>query len=197
MDTVLMAAAGLFQPEFYLQHGPVVLAIALGVFSLFFEDIAILIGIAIVQHDMVLMQAVLLGLYAGFITGDMLIYAAGRWLKHAPFIARRMATAKAQAWVVRMRGHMIPMLVICRAIPASRLPTFLAAGILKVPALKYLCISMMTAGIWVTVTVIVGVNIVQMFERSVGFSSVWLLVPLIGLAIVMTLRHMKVKPNAV
>lgn len=191
VDALLMWFGGLFHPDYYAQMAPFFVAISLAALSLFFEDVALLIGIALTQHHAALLTPVLLGLFFGFITGDMLIYAAGRWLQHLSWVARRINSPGAVARIAQLRGRIIPALFICRMIPASRLPTFIAAGVLKVPTLTYFAISITSASLWIGVTVLAGVNILRQFENILGFSSAWLLIPLLGLLLFTLFRQPK------
>lgn len=173
-----MTVGDWFHPEHYWQLTPVLMALTLGFFSLFFEDIALILGIAILQHDAILLVPVILGLYLGITGGDLLIYSAGRWLQHLPWVSRRLCRPATQSRVAIMRARILPMLVVCRAIPASRLPTFLAAGVVQVPLAKFVAISLSTVALWVGFIIFGGVNIARVFEQLLGFSSTWLLLPL-------------------
>ncbi|MBY0356329.1 MAG: VTT domain-containing protein [Rickettsiales bacterium] len=176
---------------------PVVMALALAGFSLIFEDIAIIIGIALLHRDASLAVPVFCGLYFGIIFGDVMLYMAGRWLQHVPYIARKLASEKAQIRMNGLRAKLLPMLVMCRAIPASRLPTFLAAGVLRIPIAQFLCIIMLTVAVWVTLVVFVGFNAANAIENYFGFSSGWLLVPIILCLIIVSIRHSKKQKYAV
>lgn len=191
MDGLLISIGGLFHPEYYAQMAPLVIAVSLAALSLFFEDVALLIGIALTQLNATLLLPVLLGLMGGFLMGDMLIYSAGRWLQHLSWVARRINGPSTAARIRLLRGRIIPALFICRMIPASRLPTFIAAGVLKVPALTYFSISVISASLWIGVTVLAGVNILRQFEAIAGFSSAWLLIPMVGLLLFTLLRQPK------
>ena len=186
-----------FQPEHFLLLSPVVMALALAGFSLIFEDIAIIIGIALLHRDASLAVPVFCGLYFGIIFGDVMLYMAGRWLQHVPYIARKLASEKAQIRMNGLRAKLLPMLVMCRAIPASRLPTFLAAGVLRIPIAQFLCIIMLTVAVWVTLVVFVGFNAANAIENYFGFSSGWLLVPIILCLIIVSIRHSKKQKYAV
>ena len=178
LDALLMTVGDWFHPEHYWQLTPLVMALALGFFSLFFEDIALILGVAILHHDATLLMPVMLGLYFGITGGDVLIYSAGRWLQHLPWVARRLAKPQTHARITTLRGRMIPMLFICRVIPASRLPTFLAAGVVRVPFAKYVALSLTTVALWVALIVLGGFNLARVVEQMFGFSSLWLLLPL-------------------
>jgi len=148
---------------------------------LFFEDIALILGVAILHHDATLLMPVILGLYFGITGGDVLIYSAGRWLQHLPWVARRLAKPTTQTRISTIRVRVIPMLFICRAIPASRLPTFLAAGVVRVPFVKFVTISLTTVALWVALIVFGGFNLARVVEQTLGFSSLWLLLPFVSL----------------
>jgi membrane protein DedA with SNARE-associated domain len=140
----------------------------------------LLVGVAILQHDAVRTLPVLLGLYGGITGGDVLIYAAGRWLQHVPFISRRLEKPSMQGRIIKMRVRILPMLMICRAIPASRLPTFLAAGVLRVPLVKYMAISLFTVAVWLGVVVFGGSNLARITQEMYGISPAWLLIPFVA-----------------
>lgn len=188
-DPLVASITVWFQPEHYWQLMPWVMALALAVFSLFFEDIALIIGIAILQHNAALALPVFFGLYVGVTGGDMLIYTAGRWLKHMPFIARRLDKPATQRRVGLIRAKMLPMLVLCRAIPASRFPTFLAAGVVRVPLMTYTAISLVTVGAWVAMILFGGYNLARFVEQSIGISASWLLLPLAMAILTVTFFH--------
>lgn len=191
LDSLLMMVGDWFHPEHYWQLTPLVMALALAVFSLFFEDIALILGVAIVHHDATLLTPVLLGLYFGITAGDMLIYSAGRWLQHLPWVARRLAKPTTHARITTLRARMIPMLFICRVIPASRLPTFLAAGVVQVPLVTFVAISLTTVALWVALIVFGGFNLARVVEQMFGFSSAWLLLPLVALMLSAVVFHSK------
>lgn len=174
--TVLVASW--FEPMSYWQLSPVGLAVALGLFSLLFEDVALLIGIATLNHNHTLAMPVFLGLLVGIICGDILLYAAGRWLKNIPMIERFVARHATHERGLILKKNLLPMLVISRCIPASRLPTFLLAGVLKIRFLLFCSIIIPTVLLWVGLILFAGVNVSHFVEQTFGFSSVWLLLPL-------------------
>lgn len=193
----MMTVGEWFHPEHYWQLTPLMMALALGFFSLFFEDIALILGVAILHHDATLVMPVILGLYFGITGGDLLIYSAGRWLQHLPWVARRLAKPSTQTRIATIRGRMIPMLFICRGIPASRLPTFLAAGVVRVSVAKFVAISLITVALWVGLIVFGGFNLARVVEQNFGFSSLWLLLPLAMLMLSAVYFHAKGRRYAV
>ena len=172
-------AHSLFDPATYWQLSPLMLALALAAFSLLFEDVALLIGVVIVHQDPQTALQVFLGLYGGIALGDMLLYAAGRWMNRMAFIQQHMQKPRFMQVIEKLRSNVWMMLIATRAIPASRLPTFVAAGLMRVPMPLFTVIIMSTVLLWTAIVLFVGVNIVEIFRNTFGFSPAWLLVPML------------------
>ena len=88
--------------------------------------------------------------FLGVWLGDAGLYAlarfAGRggfekssWRKYSPGVAR------SEQWFAR---HGTPILIFSRVIPGARLPTYLAAGFLRLPAWRFLLVTGIAAGVW-------------------------------------------------
>lgn len=172
-----------FDPMTYWLLSPIVLAIGLGLLSLLFEDIALLLGIALLHHDSTLAYYIFSGLFLGILLGDFSLYIAGRWLKNMPFVTQMLMKPKMQRVSTKIGQHIIPMLIICRAIPASRLPTFLTAGVLKTPFKIFALIIVPSVLLWVTLILFAGFNLTHFVEETLHISSFWLLLPFLMIAL--------------
>jgi membrane protein DedA with SNARE-associated domain len=89
---------------------------------------------------------------AGILVGDLLLIAAGRWLGR-PALARRPLrwfvssdTVERSARWFRARG--VRVVFLSRFVPGSRLPLFVAAGILHAPVLRIGAALLVAAGLW-------------------------------------------------
>jgi len=92
--------------------------------------------------------------FLGIWQGDMALYLVARWLGRpllATRIGRRLASAAAvgrsEAWFAE-RG--LWLLVVSRLIPGTRLPTYLAAGFLRVSFLQFSVVTALTVAVWTT-----------------------------------------------
>ena len=188
----LSSLQDLAAPEFYLQFSPWLIALALGLLSLLFEDIALVLGVALVHRAPEFGMPIFIGLYIGIVAGDLMLYGAGRWLKHWPRLQRWLDQPQIQRRAELLRGNLWPLIVLCRAIPVSRLPTFVAAGLLKVPVLPFTLVIATTVLAWVGLILFGGVNLTQFVEMTLGISALWLLLPLVMLWLASTIyKHMK------
>ena len=124
-----------------------------GIFSLTFlsEDSATLAGGLLAGLGKLSWPLAFASCFLGIWVGDLCLYALAR-LFGRPAVNRfwsRKALEKlnqSEAWFGR---HGLFALVICRFIPGTRLPTFLAAGLLRMPAARFALVTGILAAGWV------------------------------------------------
>lgn len=116
---------------------PLKLMIALALATLLAEDLTCIAGgLLVLHHELTFLQAVV-ACFVGIVAGDLLLVAAGRWLGR-PALRRRPlswfvtpeSVERSGRWFAR-RGPRV--VILSRFIPGSRLPLFVAAGVLRVP----------------------------------------------------------------
>ena len=115
--------------------------------------------------------AAFLACFLGIWLGDMGLYAlarfAGRnWFEKLVLKKHSAKVARSENWF-RERGTTI--LIFSRAIPGTRLPTYLAAGFLRVPLARFLIITGAAAFVWTFIilflTQVFGAHITQWLGR--------------------------------
>jgi membrane protein DedA with SNARE-associated domain len=131
------------------------LLVALG--TLILEDpMTVTCGLLVADGKMTFMTA-LLGLWGGIAVGDVALYGVGR--AAGPAIERRgwvsaERLTRSRGW---FRRNLISAVVVSRFVPGMRLPTYLAAGALKAPFLRFLLVAVGATLVW-TVLLLVGVR---------------------------------------
>jgi len=122
----------------------------------------------------------------GIFVGDLLLYAAGRYLGR-PVLrlpplrwwVSEAAFERSAAWFER-RGAVV--IGLGRFVPGTRLPTYLAAGILRVGALRCAALFLLAAAVWTPLLVgsaaIIGSTALEHVE-SLQRRSLFLLVALV------------------
>ncbi len=127
----------------------------LGVFALTFvlEDLAVLTAAGLVAGGMLPYPAALATCFLGLWLGDVGIYALARWSgelakRWPPWRARRPPAnlARSHRWFER---HGILTIVAARFIPGARLPTYVAAGFLQIPTLRFALLTGVAGIAWV------------------------------------------------
>lgn len=149
-------------------------------------------GLLIAQGRLALMPGIL-ACFIGIFVGDLLLYAAGRYigrpvLRVPPlrwWVSRESVEASA-AWFER-RGALV--IGLGRFVPGTRLPTYLAAGILRVPFLRCSFYFLVAAAIWTPLlvggAVLTGATALDRIE---GFQERGLLLLLVLVAGLWTIR---------
>lgn len=155
-------------------------------FSTFvYEDGATLLAATLSASGRLDPRIGLLAAFLGIWVGDMGLYGLGssfgrrttqsRWLQK---FLRPDSLAKAETWFAR---HGSLALVVSRAIPGSRLPLYVAAGALRLPARRFAKITAVCAALWVS-----AIFAIWRFTPNASFSHgklvPWLLTALLLLA---------------
>lgn len=139
--------------------------------------------------------------FLGIWLGDVGLYSLARfggrnWFERSSFKKYSAKVARSEEWFTR-RGVLI--LVFSRCVPGARLPTYLAAGFLRLPLPRFLLVTGAAALVWTLVILwlaqTLGAKLVGWLEAS-QHAGWWLLG--IGLALVIltqSLRHLVKSPE--
>jgi membrane protein DedA with SNARE-associated domain len=115
---------------------------------------------------------------AGIFAGDLLLFAAGRLgrpaLARAPlrFFVSAEAVDRATAWFAKKGRSAI---LVSRFVPGLRLPTYVAAGIVRMPLSHFLPWFALGAVIWTPLLVLASFFLGQRLTEFTGMSTSWLL----------------------
>jgi len=118
------------------------------------EDVAVLGAALLVVNSMVSLPWAAGSSFAGIWLGDLGLYALalhyGRpvfdraWFKR--LLGKKIDLGRSEAW---FRDHGAAAILLSRAVPGTRLPTYLAAGLLKLPAGRFLATTAAACVVWV------------------------------------------------
>jgi len=120
------------------------------------EDVAVLGAALLVVNSMISLPWAAGSSFAGIWLGDLGLYWLAsyygrsvfdrRWFKK--LLGKKIDLSRSEAW---FQNHGSAAIVFSRAVPGTRLPTYLAAGLLKVPAIRFLTITAAACASWVAV----------------------------------------------
>jgi membrane protein DedA with SNARE-associated domain len=135
-----------------LAGAPLGLALALALATLVSEDLTCVAAGLLVAHGRLSFATATLACLAGIFLGDLLLVAAGRWLGRpalarpplAWFVSPRVVE-RGVRWFAK-RGPLV--VVLSRFVPGSRLPLFVAAGVLRAPFLKVAAALLLAGAVW-------------------------------------------------
>ncbi|GMQ81246.1 MAG: hypothetical protein BMS9Abin05_0677 [Rhodothermia bacterium] len=124
--------------------------------------------------------------FSGIVIGDILLYALGRSIgagiaRRAPlkWFLSKDSLERGASW---FKDQGMKVVLVCRFVPGSRLPTFVAAGVLKAPFWRFLLFFFLASLVWTPLLVglssVLGHKFLVYYELYEG-SAIWLLVGLI------------------
>jgi membrane protein DedA with SNARE-associated domain len=155
-----MAVSGMTASDFW--HALLIFGSALVL-----EDVAVLGAALLVVNSMVSLPWAAGSSFAGIWFGDLGLYLLalrfGRpvfeksWFKR--LVGKKMDLAKSEVW---FRDYGSAAILLSRAVPGTRLPTYLTAGLLKVPARRFIAITAAACVGWVVALFVFSYHIGMM-----------------------------------
>lgn len=148
-------------------HGLVIFVAAFVV-----EDVAVLGAALLVVNKMITLEWAAGSSFAGIWLGDLGLYALalrfGRPVFEKPWfrrmIGKNLDLMKSEAW---FQKHGTAAIVLSRAVPGTRLPTYLVAGLLRISPSRFLPITALACAVWVAalfaVTYRLGMAVLDQF----------------------------------
>lgn len=160
-------------------------ALALG--TLVSEDLTCVAAGLLVARRQLGFAAATLACVAGIFVGDLLLVAAGRWLGR-PALARpplawfvsAASVERATRWFAR-RGTLVVLL--SRFVPGSRLPLFVAAGVLRAPWPRVAAALLLAGGLWTPLLVGLSAATGGAILARIELLSRWALVAAVATAV--------------
>ena len=177
-------------PAGFLEWLPGLQAVTLGLLTFVQEDVPTVGAALLASAGRLSWSAGFLGVFLGIWMGDALLYWFARGLgrpllQHA--WARRFfdpgAVARSEQWFAE-KGTWL--LVSSRFVPGTRLPTYLAAGFLRLPFGRFLLVTGAAVAVWTTGIFLLaktfGPDLLRWLQRwnSSGWAVLLLVVALVG-----------------
>ncbi|CAO3411043.1 D-alanine-D-alanine ligase [Azospirillum largimobile] len=125
------------------------LLLGLALLTLLHEDVAIAVGASLVSVGTVSIGVTALTLLCGIVIGDLFIYALGLLSLRVSWIRRRTEGPMLERCRTALQKNLLPTLVTCRIVPGVLFPTYFACGVMRVPFLRFIVITLVTAGVHV------------------------------------------------
>jgi len=108
-------------------------------------------GVLVAEGQLSFLQAVLACLF-GITAGDLLIFAAGRWVGLRaikwPLVARYLPETKVRQATEWLEQRGMAVVLLSRFVPGLRLPVYFAAGVLATNFLRYAAYFLFAAAVW-------------------------------------------------
>ena len=151
---------------------PVLIVVLIALFTLVSEDLTVIgTGVLIAKGEFV-WEIGLAGCFLGIAVGDFGLWAlgrfAGRRILQWPFVSKAVSAGSLERWGRTLDTHMGKAIILSRVLPGTRLPTYLAAGILGKHTQKFVMWMLLAVGVWtpllLVLSVLIGRPLLAFFE---------------------------------
>jgi membrane protein DedA with SNARE-associated domain len=149
--------------------------IAIAASTFISEDLACIAAGSLAAASELSLTSAIAASLVGIVVGDLLLYAAGflggRAILRFRIAARYLSPAKllsAERWFDQ-RGSAI--VVLSRFVPGMRLPTYVAAGVLRMPVLRFFLLLVAAAAVWTPALVAASYYSGASFARQLSEKS--------------------------
>jgi len=125
------------------------LLFGLALLTLLHEDVAIAAGASLISVGSLNIGVAALALLGGIIAGDLFIYYLGMMSLKVTWLRQRTEGPLLERCRGALQKNLLPALVTCRLVPGVLFPTYFACGAMKVPFIRFIVITLVTAVIHV------------------------------------------------
>lgn len=153
-------------------------SVFLGTFLL--EDVALVTALTFIGDGKLSLIAAFFACFLGISVGDILLYLLGRFAFRLGLEDRVKSNLKIKTTLYKMKnsGLLTYMIFVSRLIPGTRLPTYVAAGVLNYSFLKFTLLTLISVGAWVSLALAAGKSL-QYFLTDHIWLSLLLFIALI------------------
>lgn len=131
------------QPITLLSDFPLLFGLAL--LTLLHEDVAIAAGASLISLGTLSLGVAALALMGGIVVGDLFIYCLGLLSLRVTWLKQRTEGPLLERCRGALQRNLLPTLVTCRLVPGVLFPTYFACGAMKVPFIRFMLITLVTA----------------------------------------------------
>lgn len=136
-----------------------------------FEDVALITALALVARGDVSLLAAFAACFAGIVIGDLALYALGFGFKRFAPLRKWRFLHRQLAWAKSDGGASFTVLIfLSRAIPGTRLPTYLASGFAGYSLARFTLITLLSAALWVSVVLFGGASLINLISGNRGLA---------------------------
>lgn len=139
-------------------------------FLTFLQEDAAIIAAAFskVEYGLPLGLAII-SVFIGMVTGDLFIFGLGHLAQRNSWLKSRIIGPKVDQVKGWLENNFIKVVAVCRFTPGLLFPTFVACGWFKFPFKRFLIISLVTAGLYTPLVMILVLLVGDVVLKDLGY----------------------------
>ncbi len=146
------------------------MSLAFGLFlsTFILEDVALGVALALIAQGKISFLLAFLVCSLGISIGDLGLYYLGKYASKIPYLQRKIDSPNFQTILKALRGNnkVDAAVVISRAVPGTRIPTYVGAGVIGYSGLRFFILTVVSVVIWVFFTLYFGRAFFSWFDNN-------------------------------
>ena len=147
------------------------------------EDVAIVTGGLLVVKNQLPLLLVVISLFGGVITGDLVIYGMGAAARKIPWVHKRLIGPSVIRAKNSLERNLTATIFFVRFLPSILFPTFLACGLIGISFYQFLITSVISGAIWTSILLTVVIKLGEVVFPVYGYWG-WVIMISVSLLII-------------
>ncbi len=111
----------------------------------------------------------IISVYLGIVTGDLLIYGLGHMAQKNKWLRSRIIGPKVERVQRWLETHLVRVLVLCRITPGLLFPTFVACGWFRIPLPRFATVSILAGAIYSSIVLTLVILFGDLVLDNLGY----------------------------
>ncbi|NBX00003.1 hypothetical protein EBR03_10570, partial [bacterium] len=136
------------------------------------EDVALASALTLIANAKIGWWEAFFVCVLGIAVGDLGLFILGKYATQIPYLGRILRSSTKFQKVISVSSQMAKgfpadvAIVVSRALPGTRLPTYLAAGFIGYPMIRFLLLTVLSVSAWVGIAFFLGHNLISAFQNQ-------------------------------
>jgi len=132
------------------------------------EDLAIIYGAYAVVNEVMPLGLVVAAIYGGMVASDFALYGIGAGARHLPWLSRLAVDDRVRNVSNTLKKNVFGLAALCRVVPGVVFVAFVACGWARVPFRRFVTASLLTAAIYLPLTLYLVIAFGDALSTHVG-----------------------------
>jgi membrane protein DedA with SNARE-associated domain len=133
------------------------------------EDLAIVTGGLLVVKKELPLLLVAVTLFAGILSGDLIIYSMGMAARKIPWIRKHLVNSRVENARKKLENNLVSTIALVRILPGLLFPTYLACGLIGVSFMKFFLTTLTAGAVYITILLTLVIKLGEVVFPAIGY----------------------------
>jgi membrane protein DedA with SNARE-associated domain len=179
----------------HIGTSPLLLCAALILITFLLEDVAIVIGSALIMNGLLTPALAFAAVAFGIAAGDIALFGAGRLARRLAWLKRRIGDERLVRFSRSLDRNLVSALLLARIMPGLRLFTYLAAGFASGRFWLFVVIVIVSVAVWTATLMFAGLKLLDLLATRLALPLPLVVVALVIAAMLLPLCFRQRQPS--